>query len=324
MPFFFLIFTRVFNRFGRYRVPVLVGLALLIVFMGALAFSLSQGVSYGQSLYWSITTATTVGYGDVTPHNTAGRVIATVVMLTTIPLVGAVFALVAGASALAHIRRIFRMDTRLPEVPFTVVYGTHPVVPRVLGELRRAGDPVVLVAPSLPPAAPSDVQLIADDPAENGTVAKSEPGRASRALIACTDDSDTLVVAVALHSLAPGLEVFALTQAPHVARALAELGVTYTLAGDELLGHTIAKSLETPQAGELLLQLVDSENFSLRQHPVDDSLVARPLSEARAKSGTLVLGIARNGHVDLGVGDDPVLSTGDQLIELRPMSEAAG
>jgi hypothetical protein len=43
-----------------------------------------------------VTTATTVGYGDVTPRNTAGGVIATGVMLTTIPIVPAVFALVAG------------------------------------------------------------------------------------------------------------------------------------------------------------------------------------------------------------------------------------
>jgi hypothetical protein len=30
----------------------------------------------------------------------------------------------------------------------------------------------------------------------------------------------------------------------------------------------------------------------------------------------LVLGIARDGHVDLGIGDDPVLSAEDTLIVL--------
>jgi hypothetical protein len=33
-----------------------------------------------------------------------------------------------------------------------------------------------------------------------------------------------------------------------------------------------------------------------------------------------VLGIARDGHVDLGVGDDPVLSAGDTLIVLDALS----
>jgi voltage-gated potassium channel len=114
----------------------------------------------------------------------------------------------------------------------------------------------------------------------------------------------------------PKLEVYALTQSPRVARALQELGVGHTLASDELVGHTLAKSLETPEAGDLLLQLVDTENYRLGEREVDQTLVSRPLSEARATAGSLVLGIARDGHVDLGVGNDPVLSAGDTLIVL--------
>jgi len=186
----------------------------------------------------------------------------------------------------------------------------------VLEELKHAGDPVVLVAPAKPAGAPRDIELLVGDPTEEGIVQRSEPTRANRALIACTDDSDTLVIAVAVHSLAPKLEVYALTQSPRVARALKELGVTHTLASDELVGHTLAKSLETPEAGDLLLQLVDTETYRLGERPVDPAFVSRPLSEARATAGSLVLGIARDGHVDLGVGDDPVLSAEDTLIVL--------
>jgi voltage-gated potassium channel len=35
----------------------------------------------GQGLWWSVQTVTTVGYGDVVPTNTAGRLVAAVVML---------------------------------------------------------------------------------------------------------------------------------------------------------------------------------------------------------------------------------------------------
>jgi voltage-gated potassium channel len=300
---------------------LLLASAVVIVFIGAGLFSLAEHISYGIGLYWAIVTATTVGYGDVTPHNTAGRVIAAGVMLTTIPLVAAVFALLAGASVLARIRRLLGMDTELPRQPYTLVYGTHPVVPRVLEELQRVGDPVVLVAPATPAGVHrEDLELLVGDPCEDGIVQRSEPTRANRALIACTEDADTLVVAVAIHSLAPKLEIYALTQSPRVARALQELGVTHTLASDELVGHTLAKSLETPEAGDLLLQLVDTETYRLGERPVDEALVSRPLSEARATAGSLVLGIARDGHVDLGVGDDPVLSAGDTLIVLDALS----
>jgi voltage-gated potassium channel len=40
--------------------------------------------SLGTGLWWSLQTVTTVGYGDVTPSHTEGRVIATLVMLAGI------------------------------------------------------------------------------------------------------------------------------------------------------------------------------------------------------------------------------------------------
>ena len=313
----FLIASRLVRRAGRYRVQALIGAAVIVMLIGAALFSLTQHVSIGVALYWAVTTATTVGYGDVTPHNTAGRIIASGVMLTTIPIVGTVFALVAGASVLGRLRRLLDMDTRLPIEPYTAVYGAHPVVAQVLAELARSGDSVLLVGAVKPPGLSDDIHFLAGDPTDDAVIRQSEPARANRALIACEADADTLVIAVAIHSLAPSLEVYALTQSPRVARALAELGVTHTLASDELVGHTLAKSLETPQAGDVLLALLDTASYRMIEADVEESLVSRPLSDARGHAGRLVLGIYRDGKVDLGVSDDPVLIAGDRLILLE-------
>jgi voltage-gated potassium channel len=42
---------------------------------------------YGKSWWWAAQTVTTVGYGDITPHTTAGRLVATVVMIFGLALV---------------------------------------------------------------------------------------------------------------------------------------------------------------------------------------------------------------------------------------------
>ncbi len=133
MPIFLAV-RNLILRPNRYRELALIGLALAIVVIGAALFSLTEHISFGFGLYWAITTATTVGYGDVTPHNTAGRVIATGVMLTTIPIIAAVFALVAGASALARIRRILGMEAHLPKEPYTLVLGALVVLDRLAGK----------------------------------------------------------------------------------------------------------------------------------------------------------------------------------------------
>ena len=318
MPFLIALTTRL-RAFSRHRIRALITLGGLIVLAGAGLFSLTQGMSYGAALYWAITTSTTVGYGDVTPHNAAGRVVASAVMLTTIPIVGAIFSLVAGAAAVTHIRRFLGMETRLPEKPYTVIYGLDGVVPRVLEELCRRDTTVVLVAPQQPPNAPGEVVFIAGDPTDERVIARSKPERADRALIACEQDADTMVVAVTLHTVAPQLQSYALTDSRRVARALKELGVTHTLSADELVGHTVAKSLETPEAGNLLLSLVGATDYRLEEQVVDEELRGRAptLSAARSTPGTLVLGIARDGKVELGIDADPELNAGDRLIVLH-------
>jgi voltage-gated potassium channel len=51
--------------------------------------------SFGKALWWSITTVTTVGYGDLYPVTVTGRVIAVMLMLGGISLVGVVTASLA-------------------------------------------------------------------------------------------------------------------------------------------------------------------------------------------------------------------------------------
>jgi voltage-gated potassium channel len=51
--------------------------------------------SFGKALWWSITTVTTVGYGDLYPVTITGRVIAVLLMLGGISLVGVVTASLA-------------------------------------------------------------------------------------------------------------------------------------------------------------------------------------------------------------------------------------
>ena len=210
------------------------------------------------------------------------------------------------------------MDNKLPAPGYTVIYGSHPVLSGVLDELCRNDDDIVLVASARPTDLPDKGHYLAGDPTDEALIRSSHPEQATRALIACEQDADALVVAVAVHSIAPELEVYALTHSKNVARALRELGVTHTLSGEELISHTLAKSLETPRAGAVLLSLVDSNSYRLVESEVGPDMVSRPLSAARGGADNLVLGVYRDGKVDLGVIDDPVLSADDRLILVKP------
>ena len=70
--------------------------AVAFIIGGGALFSWTQHVPLLTSMYWSVTTASTVGYGDIAPHNSLGRVISIIMMLTAIPLLGAAFANLTG------------------------------------------------------------------------------------------------------------------------------------------------------------------------------------------------------------------------------------
>jgi voltage-gated potassium channel len=74
-----------------------IGAAALLDVAGGLAFAAAEHISAGLGLYWAVATATTVGYGDIIPNSDPGRAIATMVMLTVIPLWSAAFSLFTSA-----------------------------------------------------------------------------------------------------------------------------------------------------------------------------------------------------------------------------------
>lgn len=71
-----------------------ISLAVLIVTASLL--SVSEKVSFETAIWWSITTATTVGYGDVSPATGVGKIAAVVDMLVGIGLIGMLTSSITG------------------------------------------------------------------------------------------------------------------------------------------------------------------------------------------------------------------------------------
>ena len=70
-----------------------VGLIVTVAFVLAVTAAVVERLvdpgigTFGDSLWWAVSTVTTVGYGDVVPTSTAGRLVATGLMLTGLGLI---------------------------------------------------------------------------------------------------------------------------------------------------------------------------------------------------------------------------------------------
>ena len=59
-----------------------------LILASSIAMSYLENKTFGDALWWSIVTTTTVGYGDISPATPAGRIIAVILMLFGIGLIG--------------------------------------------------------------------------------------------------------------------------------------------------------------------------------------------------------------------------------------------
>lgn len=308
--------TLLLGKVTRSQIVTVLILGVLAVVGGGIAFDFVEHVGLGTGLYWAVTTATTVGYGDVVPHNSAGRIVAVAVMMTAIPLFGAAFALLAAAATAARLDKYLHMQHHLPPGRYVVLLGMHPTVSLVAHQLHRAGTPVVVAADVDQGVLPSFVHHVPGSPTDEATVRATEPGRARAVLLVATDDSEMLVTAVLLRHVAPDVPAVAVAQSSMVARALSDLGIGRTISTEELLGQTLAKSLEAPHAGDVLLRMLDGDGYRMEEIPVSEDLIGSTVRDARDRVSGLVLGVVHDGRVSLGIHENPVLQAGDALVRL--------
>ncbi|MEE8825418.1 pH-gated potassium channel KcsA [Lentilactobacillus sunkii] len=66
----------------------LLSISLVILIFSSLIFASFEHDSLQNSLWWAISTATTVGYGDITPKTDGGKIISAVLMLGGIGFIG--------------------------------------------------------------------------------------------------------------------------------------------------------------------------------------------------------------------------------------------
>ncbi|WP_433721311.1 potassium channel family protein [Actinoplanes sp. CA-051413] len=76
--------------------PTLILSYSLLIAMCSVIYHFVEKVTYGDALWWAVVTASTVGYGDISPKTGVGRVMAglliSLMVLIVVPLITAQFA----------------------------------------------------------------------------------------------------------------------------------------------------------------------------------------------------------------------------------------
>ncbi|HEX2192781.1 MAG TPA: potassium channel protein [Acidimicrobiales bacterium] len=317
---------------SRARVPVL--LLTLAITYGTIGFRVIEDYPWLDALYMTVTTLTTVGFGEIHPLSTAGRAFA--ISLIAFGVV-AVFDLLAVFTSLLASGRLSRsierraMQRRIRDLRDHYVVCAYGRVGRAATQelVRRGAEVVVIeVQDALEPLlAEAGIAYLIGDPSEEAVLEEAGVGRA-RALL-CAVDSDVVNVYITLSARALYPELFIIARAARQESVdkLRRAGADRVISPYAVSGVRMAAMALQPA----VLEFVDmvSVDPDLR---IEEVVVAEgsPLAERSVRDvcapyeGVMVLAVRQpSGDLLIPPRADTVLTKGDLIIVVGP-SQALG
>ena len=99
----------------KYRSKFYIALFTLVVLLigGSIVFKYVENWTWIDSFYFSVSTISTVGYGDTTPHTETGRLIASAFILISVPIMLYAFYIFA---LIYFDQRFFRVEEKEKEI----------------------------------------------------------------------------------------------------------------------------------------------------------------------------------------------------------------
>ena len=217
MPFLVVRLSRFLRvRLKGWRLPLAVAVLVFLTSWALMALVEPAGSDIARpGTYWwyFVVTSATVGYGDVFPVSTGGRLVGAYVIVGGIVTLTLLFTRLADALQSVRGRRLRGVVT-LDLRDHVVLLGYLPGrTERIVGELTAEGGEVVLcawddVAEHPMPDRPG-VHFIRGDLTRDDVMARAAVDRARTAVIDGRDDNETLAIAVAVDHANPSVHLVA-------------------------------------------------------------------------------------------------------------------
>ncbi|HJZ82137.1 MAG TPA: potassium channel protein [Pyrinomonadaceae bacterium] len=299
--------------------------------LGTVGFHLVEGWSLTDSLYVTVQTLTTVGYGDIPPHSNRGRIFATVIMMVgaggvALAVSTIVQSVVKWELASALDRR--RMARRMSKVSnHYIICGSGRVGTQVIKDLL-AGDETCVVVENEQQRAASFAEMGLTVQVGDATLEQTllDVGvERAKGLAACLpNDADNVYVVLTARDINPKLRIVARAVDTQGEAKLIRAGANHVVAPTMIGGHRLALALTkpvvsefvdaftesqlalrfeecevvagSPLAGQELSSIVKREDVDVVimsvRHP-DGNIVFNPPGETKITSGDILISIGR-------------------------------
>ena len=322
----------------RSRAVTSAALLVLLLAFGTAGYILIEGFPPFEALYMTVTTVSTVGFGEIRPLSPAGRAFTILLIITG---VGALFYVLGSAAAfllegrLAAMLGVRRMRGRIQQLKdHYILCGFGRVGQEIGREFTERAVPFVVLDhnPEALTAATAAGYLVLEGDATRDENLRAAGLENARGVIAAGDsDATNTYITLTAKSLNPKLFVIARASTPDIEDRLRRAGADRVISPYVLAGRRIALAATQP----FMVDFVDAlphgrHGVILAELEVkqDGPLAGRTLTEACSGSPSVrVLAVQHaDGSVAVAPPQDTRLGIGDQVVILgdEPDVQALG
>jgi voltage-gated potassium channel len=280
-------------------------------------FHYIEEISWIDSLYLTIVTITTVGYGDVAPLTDIGRLFAIPVIIIGVSSALSTLTLLIGPILEEILRRAVMGLTRpVKHKNHVILCGRGALADIVSRELALNHIPLVRVFREPDSGDPKD-SVVVGDPSEEATLQMAGIQDAM-SLITLLDDADNAFVVLEAKRLERHMRVIAVVSDPANKSKLEEIGADLVIASDNLSARLMALSSESHFSLNFFDQELSARSIALSEISISEKslVVGKPLSELNIPEsfGVSVVAISKDGRLEANPDPSSTLRAGGQIV----------
>jgi voltage-gated potassium channel len=320
------------------RLPVfmrllLVGSALLILF-GLLIHLVEPSTFHNvfDGIWWAIVTAATIGYGDIVPKTTAGKLVAILLILLGTGVITTYFASVS-ATAVAKETALLNGQLSYRKKGHVIIIGWNERAREVLAQLTKSHPSFryVLIDSTLNalPISDKNVHFIKGNANYDDVLQKANVTEAQMVLITADQhkneaeaDKDSILTLLAIKSLNPSIyAIVEILTEKHVNNAR-RAGADEVIQTNLLSSFTMANSLQSPgisRAIEALLHQLNDRKLQLIH--AEEWCIGKTFSESSQlllEKQMVLIGVMRGEEGHMNPSPQFMIERGDRLFVLSP------
>jgi voltage-gated potassium channel len=301
-----------------------------VLVLGALGYRLIEGWSLLDSLYMTVTTISTVGFGELHPLSAAGRVFTMILIVCGVGTLGFAFASFVDFLVEGHLLGLLedrRMNRDIAQLSaHAIVTGIGRVGFEVARSFAREDSPFVVVD-----ADPDAIQRARDegwlfvegDATQEGVLENAGVARARSLVAALDSDAENVFVVLTARTTNPGIFIVARAMTPATEDRLRKAGADRVTTPSVIGGRRMASLVLHPLVSDYLDLVTHGDDFEFQLEEfvltAQGRVAGKTIADARLHDdfGMFVLAVRHNdGAIEAKPTAETVLHAGDRVVLL--------